>query len=51
VKRADPNGDGLPSWPKLDPESKQIMVLDGPPTPREVLSTEKLALFEQAAEQ
>lgn len=49
VTTGDPNGGALPTWPKLDLTNKLIMELAEAPAPREVLSAEKLALFEEAA--
>ena len=48
AKTGNPNGEGLPAWPQLDFNRKQIMELGSGFAPRPALSNEKLALFEEA---
>jgi len=45
VKTGDPNGAGLPSWPKLEPDDPLLLRLEPAPISQPVLTAEKRALF------
>jgi len=45
VKTGNPNGEGLPTWPKLEPDAPRLLRLEASPTAQPVLTEEKRALF------
>ena len=46
VKRGDPNGAGLPTWPALQGRDPEVMVLAGSATPQPLLPAAKLAAMQ-----
>ncbi|WP_165842940.1 carboxylesterase/lipase family protein [Phenylobacterium deserti] len=50
IAKGDPNGQGLPTWPKVRAGSPVIMELGARPAPRPVLEPETLKLFQAYAE-
>jgi para-nitrobenzyl esterase len=50
AKRLDPNGPGLPVWPKYDPKAERLMDLDLPPRAEPPANPQGLDVLEKALE-
>lgn len=51
VKKGDPNGPGLPLWPRYSQATREILVIDARSEARPVLPPAKLRLFQQFVKQ
>jgi len=48
ARTGDPNGPGLPAWPKYDPKNEQMLNLDLPPRAQPVMDPAALDALDQA---